>query len=134
MAYEAVVSDTHPLVFHATASRLLGRRASAHLRASELRKSITYVPAAVIWELGLLVRVGKVDLGRSMRLFCEDLFSNPAFQFVELSLEQLLIATERRPNDDPFDGLICACSLSLGIPLITRDRVIVDSGLVKTVW
>jgi len=130
----ACVLDTHALLLHAAGGRGLGRKAAAHLLACEQREAIAYVPAAVVWEVSLLVRGRKVHLGRSLRSFFEDLFSNPAYQALDLTTEQVLLADETLPNRDPFDGLICAAARSLGLPLITRDQAIQDSGLVKVVW
>jgi PIN domain nuclease of toxin-antitoxin system len=44
------------------------------------------------------------------------------------------LADEARPNNDPFDALVCAAARSLGLPLLSRDRDIQDSGLVRVVW
>jgi PIN domain nuclease of toxin-antitoxin system len=44
------------------------------------------------------------------------------------------LADESRPNEDPFDALICAAALELGVPLITRDGLIRDWGSVRTMW
>jgi PIN domain nuclease of toxin-antitoxin system len=46
----------------------------------------------------------------------------------------VLLADEVKPNNDPFDALICAAALSLELPLITRDRDIEQSRIVTTVW
>lgn len=134
MADHALVTDTHPLVFHATATQRLSRRAAAHFRACESRRALTYVPVAVIWEIGALARSGRIDLARPLRAFFGDLFSNPAYQPLELTPEQVFLADEGRPGEDPFDALICAAARSLDLPLLTRDAVIADSGLVKVVW
>lgn len=112
----------------------MSRRMVAHFDACERREALTYVPAAVAWEVSLLVRVGRVNLRRRLREFFEDLFSNPAYQPLDLTLEQVYLADESRPNDDPFDGLICAAARSLDLPLITRDRDIQRFGLVGTIW
>lgn len=130
----AAVTDTHPLLFHAAGGRRLGRAAAAHFRASEAQRALTYVPAAVIWEVSLLARVRRIDLRRSVRAFFEDLFSNPAYQPIDLSLAQILLADESRPNDDPFDALICASAITLELPLITRDVAITRAGTVETLW
>jgi PIN domain nuclease of toxin-antitoxin system len=131
----AAVTDTHPLLFHAAASHgRLGRKARAQFEACEQQKGILYVPAAVIWESALLARRGRVALGRSVRGFFLDLFSNPAYQPADLTPEQVFLAAEAQPNEDPFDGLICAAARDLGLPLITRDQEIVASGLVKILW
>lgn len=134
MTEQAVVSDTHPLLFHAAGSKRLGKKAVAHFQACEQRRAITYIPVAVIWEVSLLVRVGKADLRRPLREFFMDLFSNPAYQPLDLTPEQVYLADEARPNNDPFDALICAAARSLGLPLLSRDSDIQASGLVKLLW
>ena len=128
------VTDTHPLIFHASGGKRLGRRAAAHFDACEQRQAITYVPSAVIWEISLLIRVGRIALRSSLQDFFHDLFSNPAYQPMDLTPEQVYLADAVQPNNDPFDALICAAARSLSIPLISRDSEIQDSGLVQILW
>ena len=129
----AFVTDTHPLLLHA-AGASLGRRAAACFAACEAREAIVYVPMVVLWETSLLVRAGRVRLGRPLRGFADDLFSNPAYQLYDLDLEQVCLADEARPNADPFDALVCAAARALVLPLITRDRDISAWPSVRTVW
>jgi PIN domain nuclease of toxin-antitoxin system len=131
---EAAVTDTHPLLFHAVGGHRLGKRAAAHFQACEHQRAIIYVPVAVMWEISLLARVGKVDLNRSLQEFFTDLFSNPAYQPLDLTPEQVYLADDRRPNNDPFDALICAAARSLELPLLTRDRDIQEFSLVRVLW
>lgn len=133
-APEAAVTDTHALLFHAAKSARLGRRAAAHFARAEARQALVYVPAAVIWEVGLLARGGRFNLRRSVRGFFDDLFSNPAYQPCDLTAAQIFDADELRMNQDPFDGLICAAARDLGLPLMTRDSAIEESGAVKVMW
>ncbi len=130
----AVVSNTHALLFHAAGDRRLGSRAAAVFAACEAQRAIVYVPAIVLWEIALLVRRGRVDLRRPLEAFVEDLFSNPAYQPLDLTVEQVVLADARRPNDDPFDALVVAAARALDLPLVTRDRAIVESKIVRTVW
>ena len=51
-----------------------------------------------------------------------------------VTAEQIFIADEIRINRDPFDGLICAAALALGLPLITRDGDIQASRKIKVIW
>jgi PIN domain nuclease of toxin-antitoxin system len=69
-----------------------------------------------------------------LRDFFEDLFANPAFQPFDLAPERVYLADEARPNNDPFDGLICAAARRLDVPLITRDAAITAWGGVRVVW
>lgn len=131
---DAAVTDTHALLFHATASPRLGRKAAAHFDRAERRLAIVYVPAAVMWEVGLLARGGRFNLRRALREFFADLFSNPAYQPYDLTAAQVFDADELRMNRDPFDALICAAARDLGLPLITRDADIGRSGAVRVLW
>ncbi|MEW6323295.1 MAG: PIN domain-containing protein [Acidobacteriota bacterium] len=129
----AAVTDTQALLLHA-AGRQLGRGAAALYRAAEERKAVIYVPAAVIWEVTLLARAGKVNLRRTTRAFFIDLFTNPAYQAHDLTREQVFEADELRFNRDPFDALIVAAARDLNLPLITRDTDIAASGAVAVIW
>lgn len=130
----AAVTDTHPLLFHAAGSGHLGPRAAAHFQACERREAILYVPTVVVLECSLLARAVRINLHRSTRAFFEDLFSNPAYHPLDLTPEQVFLADEIRINRDPFDGLIAAAALVLGLPLVTRDTDIRGSGKVAVIW
>ena len=130
----AAVTDTHALLFHAGGASVLGRRAARVLAAAETQQASVYVPAAVIWEVTLLARAGRINLRRQARDFFSDLFSNPAFQPHDLTAEQIYAADALRFNRDPFDALIVASAQSLGLPLLTRDADIRGSGAVKVIW
>jgi PIN domain nuclease of toxin-antitoxin system len=130
----AAVTDTHPLLFHAAGTGRLGRDATRLYERCESREAIVYVPMAVVWETSLLARVRRVDLRRSVQAFFDDLFSNPAYQPLELTPDQVYAADGLGFTRDPFDGLIVAAAVSLNLPLVTRDAAIRGSGTVKIVW
>ena len=134
MADPAAVTDTHPLVFHAAGGRKLSPKAAAFFDRCERGEAILYVPGAVIWECSLLARVARINLRRTARAFFNDLFSNPAYQPIDVTLEQIFLADELRFNRDPFDALICAAACTVDLPLITRDGDIRESGAVKVIW
>jgi PIN domain nuclease of toxin-antitoxin system len=130
---EAAVTDTHALLYHA-AGRGLGPKAAAVFQAAEARRAVIYVPIAVIWEVTLLARAGKINLRRTPRVFFVDLFTSVAYQPYDLTREQVFEADELRFTRDPFDGLIVAAARALELPLLTRDTVIVASKAVKVMW
>ena len=131
---EAAVTDTHALLYHAAASPKLGRKAARHFTRAEQGRSLVYVPAAVIWEVGLLARGGRFNLRRSVRDFFGDVFSNPAYHPYDLSPAQIFDADELGIHRNPFGALICAAARELGLPLMTRDTVIATSGTVAVLW
>ena len=131
---DTAVTDTHPLIFHAAGGAKLGRQAALFFARCERRESLLYIPIGVMWECSFLARVGKINLRRSIRSFFGDLFSNPAFQPLDISVDQVFLADEMRFIRDPFDGLIVAAARTLDLPLITRDEVIADSEEVTVLW
>jgi PIN domain nuclease of toxin-antitoxin system len=130
----SAVTDTHPLLFHAARSSRLGARSRELFAAAEAREIIIYVPLCVMWEVTLLSRAARVNLHRPTRAFFEDLFSSPSFQAHPMAPEQIFDAGELRGLTDPFDALICAAARDLGLPLVTHDSAIVESGFVDTIW
>jgi PIN domain nuclease of toxin-antitoxin system len=130
----AAVADTHALLFHASASRALGRRAAAHFDACEHQQALVYVPMAVIWEVGLLARASRINLRRPTQAFFEDLFSNPAYHPFDLASGQVYLAHDLRFTRDPFDALVVAAARTLALPLLTHDADIRASGAVPVIW
>jgi PIN domain nuclease of toxin-antitoxin system len=130
----AAVADTHALLFHASASAALGRRAAAHFAACERQQALVYIPAGAIWEVGLLARASRINLRRPVRVFFDDLFTNPAYHPFDLTPEQVYLADELRFTRDPFDALIVSAARTLALPLLTRDADIRASRAVRTIW
>ena len=100
----------------------------------ERQQAVIYVPAIVMWEVSLLARVSRVNLRRTVREFFDDLFSNPSYQPVDMTAEQIYVADELRFSRDPFDLLICAAARALELPLVTRDADIRAAGVVRVIW
>ena len=121
-------------MFHAAGGRGLGVHAAGFFERCERQEAILYVPCIVILECSLLARVSRISLRRSVRAFFNDLFSNPAYQPLDLTSEQAFLADEMRFNRDPFDALICAAARTTDLPLITRDGDIRKSGTVRVIW
>lgn len=132
--HRAAVTDTHALIFHAAGGGRLGSRAVAFFQRCERQEAILYIPTIVIWECSLLARIARVNLRRTVRDFFGDLFSNPAYQPLDATPEDVYDADELRFNRDPFDALICAAARRLDLPLVTRDGDIRASGVVRVIW
>ena len=130
----AAVCDTHALAHHALGTGRLGKQAAALFDACDAGAAIIYVPAVVVVEFGIVFGGRLSRSAKSLRDFFEGLFSNSAYQSFDLTPEQVFLSDEQRPNNDPFDRLICAAALRLDLPLITRDTAITEWGRVRVVW
>ncbi len=132
---DSFVSETQALIaFARDKPALLGRAALAAFEAFEAGRATIYVPAPVLVEVGNLARSGKVPLSTSPGAFLRQL-AETDLVLLSLDPEDVVVAAELAwDHRDPFDRLIVATALRLGLPLITNDRAIAAWGGVEAVW
>lgn len=130
----AAVTDTHALLYHAAGGQRLGAKAKAYFAAAEEGTALIYVPMAVLMEIVFLDRVGRGGLRVRPAEFFGTLFLNPAYQPMDLTIEQVVLAADIRCNRDPYDSLVVAAAQVLMLPLITRDSEIAAADVVKVIW
>ena len=128
------VADTHALVHYAFSRKpLLGKNAKRIFERADSGETIVFVPSVVLWEISLLAELGRLRLSQTFEHWCRSLDNKPGFSIV--SLEWLDIKEARYlPFSDPFDRFVAGTALRLDAVLITKDREIVDSNRVQTVW
>lgn len=123
--------DTHPLAWFVLDHRRLG--AKAFRLMSGASRGELGIPSAVVHELGRIIAEGKLEFdGRPSDVF------GPILEFHGVrpaSLDAAIAAPALAlPHGDPYDRLIVAEALVLGMPLITKDGNITDSGVVRVIW
>ena len=88
------------------------------------------VSAVTGWEIGLATARPRdpLVLAPTARLWLADLLARPGFRAVPLEPEVALSASylPGRFHRDPADRLLIATARALGVPLVTRDRRILD--------
>src|SRR5262245_56820425 len=129
------VLDTSPLIRYASGNpALLGRGARRILRGVAQRDAKVGVPTVCLFEVAQLEERGRVDLGLSFDRWC---------QLVEDSRPLLLLPLERAHVAEaralpllrePFDRLIAGTAAALGVPLVSSDERLRNSGRLKVVW
>lgn len=131
--------DTHPLIWKESSCqrKKLSRKVIKIFDRVDEGKDSIFVPAPVVWELGACHRAGKFQT-KNHPLFrywaSSRLFAHPNVNFVATQLEDILLATELKMNNDPFDHLIVATARRLNFKLITKDQMIIDSENCQTIW
>jgi PIN domain nuclease of toxin-antitoxin system len=129
------VTDTHALIYHVTdRKRRLGNRARDIFDRSDRGLDAVIVPFTVLEEVLLLSEVGKVHIPLPFREF---VISLDKADNVDLGINDtgvILEAATFTSIRDPYDRLIIAQARVAGLPLITADEEIQESGLVRTVW
>lgn len=130
-----VATDTHALIHHVTGrKKRLGRKARTTFDRVERGIDTLLIPFTVLEEVMLLSEAGKVRLPLPFRDLVIALTQADNFDLGVNDLQLLLEAASFTTLADPYDRLIVAQARVAGVPLITGDGVIHESGLVRTVW
>ncbi len=125
-----VVFDTHAAVWWASEPTRLGRRAHARLETEDRLG----IPAIVFWEVALLVRKRKLDLGMPVADWAGAIQSVPRVETLPLTAEIAIEADALQMHADPADRFIVATALRFGVPLISKDRLLRSLRFVDTIW
>ena len=92
------------------------------------------VPFTVLEEVMLLSEIGKIRLPLPFRDFVVSMRQAENFDLGVNDTDLLLEAAVFTTIKDPYDRLIIAQARVAGLPLITGDEEIQESGLVRTIW
>lgn len=125
-----LILDTHVAVWWAGEPRRLGRAAQMRL-AAEDRLGI---PAIVFWEVALLVRKRKLDLGIPVSVWTQAVQTVPRVEALALTAEIAVQADELKMHADPADRFIVATALHHGVPLVSKDRLMRSLRFIETIW
>ena len=129
------VTDTHPFVYHVTGRKQrLGRRARSIFERSDRGTDTIVVPFTVLEEVLLLSEIGRIHIPLPFRDFVISLEKSDNVDLSVNDIAVLLEAATFTSIRDPYDRMIIAQARVAGLPLITGDEKIQESGLVRTVW
>ena len=74
------VTDTHPLVWYATGKhRQLSHKVLRAFHAASGAEALIYVPVFVLWEIAMLLKVGRIALQEPYGDWAEHLLAQPGF-------------------------------------------------------
>jgi PIN domain nuclease of toxin-antitoxin system len=128
-----IALDTHVLLWWALDPDRLSPAAVASLRAAE--RIGAFASAISIWELGVKVQRGKLDLPLPVAELARRIQRSGIVDLVPVTtatwLRSLELAWDHR---DPADRVIVATALQQDVPLLTADAEIHRFGGVSCVW
>ena len=126
------VADTHALLWYFSDSRKLGSKASKIFDEADNGNAILHIPAIVVAELYYAnVKTGKpIDFSDAYR----KLDQSDQFVFTPFAVEDVLDFDNDSTVTEMHDRIIVGVSRRLNAPLLTVDRNITASGLVKIIW
>jgi PIN domain nuclease of toxin-antitoxin system len=97
------------------------------------RSATLLISIATPWEMAIKVASGKLDAADILDNFGA-VITRGRFTILETTVRQA-VSSGRLPfyHRDPFDRLLAAQALDLGIPIVSRDRIF-DLYGVKRIW
>lgn len=126
------VPDTHALFFYLTDSSKLKAEAKVIFDRFAHGEVTLFIPWIVIAELFWLAK--KLASSMDFNAEFQGLLNNPQIVFIGLDAEQILNFPKFDKVTEMHDRIIVGVAHKFGIPLITRDQNIKDSGYVTTIW
>ena len=125
-----VLLDTHIVIWSMVEPDRLSRRARV---AIENPKNRVLISAAVAWELAIKVKAGKFSPASIVDRLSR-MVEQAAFSELPISIEHAICAGSLALHHrDPFDRLLVAQALLLGIPVVSADTIIDKYG-VERLW
>ena len=121
-----ILLDTCALIWSVEGSPL-SPAASEAIREARARSGIYLSPVSA-WELGILADKGRLLFRLPVEKYVADAFSMPGVRLAALT-PSIAVMSSRLPgrfHEDPGDRLLVATARALGLPIVTRDRRILD--------
>ena len=129
---KAPLLDTHAWIWWVDGNRRLDARVTARLDALD-ESSRPWLSALSLWEAATLVSLGRLDFQPSFDAWLAKVADARTVRILPITAEiamelARLPATFRR---DPADRIIVATTRVHQLPLVTLDRAILDSDLIR---
>lgn len=130
-----IVLDTCAVLWNAGDGSHLSPKAKLAIEEAFSTGGI-YISDISFWEIAWLVHNGRLNIETSYLGFINDIVNSYSYGVVSITPEIADIATSlpREINSDPADRIIAATSIAFDAPLVTVDKNLRKSTLVKTIW
>ena len=131
----SIVLDTHAIVWSLVDRTRLSANATASIEAANASNAPVFVPTICIVEITYLVEKRRLPAAVKTQLLAalDDPASNLSVAALDLDIADRLEHVERDQIPDMPDRIIAATAVHLGLPLVSRDRMIRASS-VTTIW
>lgn len=123
--------DTHAVIWAAEGDERLGASAGELLRF--LKEGEAVLSDITLLEIAMLAKKGRIELSVSAEEYLRAIQRNYPLLTITSEIASLAVDLDL-PQGDPFDRTIVASAIYHKLPLLTRDKNISASGLVRTVW
>ena len=130
-----IIADTHIIIWDALKPGLLSKKAREALRTANEADGILFCEIS-LWEIAMLMQKKRIKIDISYLEFRNLLISSNNYVFKGISPEiaELSVNLPEEINQDPADRIICATAIRTNSLLITADKKLRKSKIVRTIW
>ncbi len=131
-----IVLDTHVWLWFISDSSKLSTKAARVINEVLVENNNLIISSISVWEVALLVRKQRLRLTMPVQDWIAKSEALPFIRFVPVN-NRIAVKSVDLPSplhDDPADRIVIATTLTEGVSLVTKDRKIIDCGLVRTIW
>ncbi len=129
-----IVMDTCCIIWDALSPKNLSRKAKTSINKHE-QEGLVFCDISA-WEIAMLIKKETLHVDEKPSNFIMAILDsrNYIYKSITPEIADLSVALGKEINKDPADRLIVATSIIENLELITADKNLIKSGLVKTVW
>ncbi len=130
-----IIIDTHVLLWHLLSPSKLSSKASKAIESGNKSNGIL-ISEISLWEIAMLIKKRRVEIGISLVEFINlaKTTNRLLFEGISAEIAELSANLDLSINADPADRIICATAIVNKASLITKDRNLLKSKIVKTIW
>ncbi len=111
--------DTHAFLWFVMDSPKISERASSLIESME---NDVYLSVASVWEIAIKVSIGKLRIDERLEDFIMPELESNQFSLLNIEVRHLAKVVELPfHHRDPFDRLLAAQSLTMNLPILSRD-------------
>lgn len=123
--------DTHTVLWSLADDPRLGAKSREIIVQSN--RSELAISDIILLEVGYLHIKGRIESKDGLDALLAKISESFHVIPINWKIARLAVSLEL-PQGDPFDRVISATAVTLGIPLLTRDRQITECEAVPTLW
>ena len=128
-----ILLDTHIVIWLALEPDRLSKRAKEAIRAARVQGGLAIAGISLL-ELAWLAEKGRVETTLSVESFVRQCASKMTVLPITPEIAACAVGFPDSYPKDPQDRLIGATALVEGIPLVSHDEQIKNSGMIPVIW
>lgn len=130
-----IVLDTHVVVWHSLDNSHLSEAAKSAIQDASIADNLI-ISCVTLWEIAWLAKKERIILKIPYLEYIKTLLKSDPYQIIDISPDIAFLGADfdTSISSDPSDRIIAATAVKYNAPLVTADKNLRKSTLVKTIW